>query len=143
MIRKRVTQMLWGYGGGWTARVMQGTSTQAGRLRGACPLEEIAGETVDTTEHLDFGFSDHLSFKQLGVSHRAGGLMSYWVITIKGTAISHTTVQIIANLKKETADEVKAAVNEFNSEISGCLKEEEDLAYDGAKLYPEDWSEYR
>jgi hypothetical protein len=37
---------------------------------------------------------------------------------------------------------VKAAVIEFDSEISHHFKEEEDLANDGAKTNPEDWSEY-
>ncbi len=132
---------------------MQRTSTQAGGLRGACPLEEVTGETLDISEYLDFGFYDHVSFKEnaglgvtwigrwLGVSHRVGGLMSYWILIIKGTVISRTTVQRVTALEKET-DEVNAAVVEFNSEISRRFKEEEDLTYDGAKPNPEDWSEY-
>jgi hypothetical protein len=132
---------------------MQRTSTQAGGLRGACPLEEVTGETVNISEYLNFGFYDQLSFKEnaglgvtsigrwLGVSHRVGGLISYWVLTMQGTVISRTTVQRVTNLEKET-DEVKAAVIEFEGEISHRFKEEEDLAYDGAKPNPEDWSEY-
>jgi hypothetical protein len=153
MIRKRVPRKLWDYGIRWTTQVMQRTSTQAGGLRGVCPLEEVTGETVNISEYLDFGFYDHVSFKEsaglgvtsigrwLGVSHRVGGIMSYWVLTIRGTVVSRTTVQRVTNLEKET-DEVKAAFIEFNSEISCRFKEEEDLAYDGAKLNPEDWSEY-
>jgi hypothetical protein len=132
---------------------MQRTSTQAGGLRGACPLEEVTGETVNISEYLNFGFYDQLSFKEnaglgvtsigrwLGVSHRVGGLILYWVLTMQGTVISPTTVQRVTNLEKET-DEVKAAVIEFEGEISHRFKEEEDLAYDGAKPNPEDWSEY-
>jgi hypothetical protein len=67
--------------------------------------------------------------------------MSYWVLTMQGTVISRTTVQRVTTLEKET-DEVKANVIEFDSEISCRFKEEEDLAYDGAKPNPEDWSEY-
>jgi hypothetical protein len=52
----------------------------------------VTGETVDISEYLDFGFYDHVSFKKnaglgvtsigrwLGVSHRVGGLVSYWVL---------------------------------------------------------------
>jgi hypothetical protein len=75
------------------------------------------------------------------VSHSVGGLISYWVLTIRGTVISCTTVQRITNLQKET-DKVKAVVDEFDSKISSCFKEEEDLTYDGAKPNPEDWLEY-
>jgi hypothetical protein len=75
------------------------------------------------------GFYDHVSYKEnaglgtaaigrwLGVSHRVGGLMSYWVLTQTGTVISRTTVQRITNLDKET-DEVKQSVNEFDVEVS-------------------------
>ena len=52
--------------------------------------------------------------------------MSYWILIIKGTVISRTTVQRVTALEKET-DEVKAAVVEFNSEISCRFKEAEDL----------------
>jgi hypothetical protein len=104
-------------------------------------------------EYLDFGFYDHVSFKEnaglgatqigrwLGVSHRVGGLMLHWVLTMRGTVISRTTVQRVTNLEKET-DEVKAAVSEFDIEISRRFKEEEDLTNDGTKPNPEDWSEY-
>jgi hypothetical protein len=63
---------------------MQRTSTQAGGFQEACPLEEVRGETVNILEYLDFGFYDHISFKEnaglgvtsigrwLGVSHIVG-----------------------------------------------------------------------
>ena len=56
MIRKRVPRKLWDYGVRWTTQVMQRASTQAGGLRGVCPLESITGETVDISEYLDFGY---------------------------------------------------------------------------------------
>ncbi len=154
MIRKRVPRKLWDYGVRWTTQVMQRTSTQAGGLRGTCPLQDVTGETPDISEYLDFGFYDHVSYKEnaglgntaigrwLGVSHRVGGLMSYWVLTQSGTVISRTTVQRITNLEKET-DEVKQSIAEFDTDINRRFKEEEkDLTYDGAKPNPEDWSEY-
>jgi hypothetical protein len=113
----------------------------------------VTGETPDTFEHLDFGFYDHVSYKEnaglgtaaigrwLGVSHRVGGLMSCWVLTQTGTVISRTTSQRVTNLEKET-DEVKQSVNEFDVEVNQRFKEEEkDFTYDGAKPNPEDWSE--
>jgi hypothetical protein len=96
---------------------MQRTSTQAGGLRGACPLEEVTGETVDISEYLDFRFYNGVSFKEnaglgvasigrwLGVSHRVGGLMSYWILAIKGTVISPTTVQRVSALEKEISND--------------------------------------
>jgi hypothetical protein len=116
-------------------------------------LQDATGETPDMSEHLDFGFCDHVSYKEnaglgtaavgrwLGASHRVGGLMSSWVLTQTGTVISRTAVQRITNLEEDT-DEVKQSVNEFDVEVNRRFKEEEkDFTYDGAKPNPEDWSE--
>ena len=73
----------------------------------------------------------------LGISHIVGGLISCWILTQKGTVISITTVQCITILEKET-DEIKSIINEFDTDISCCFKEEEDRAYDGSNLNPED-----
>ena len=116
-------------------------------------MEQVTGETLDISEYLDFGFYDHVSFwdnaglgeiqlgRWLGVSHRVGSLMSYWILTKQGTVISRTTVQRITNLEKETT-EMKEATAELDRVISGRLKEEfgEDLGYEGAKPNPADWS---
>ena len=79
-------------------------STQSGSLSGILPLQDVTGETPYISEYLDFGFYDHVSYKEnaglgmtaigswLVVSHRVGGLVSYWILTQKGTVISITTV---------------------------------------------------
>ena len=152
MIRKRVPRNLWDYGIRWTTQVIQRNSTQSGWLRGICPLKDVTGETPDISDYLDFGLYDHVSYKdndalemtdigrRLGVSHRFGGLISYWILTQKETVISRKTVQRITSLEKET-DEVKASVSEFDTEIIQRFKEEEDLTYEGSKPNPEYWSE--
>ena len=104
MLSKRVPRKLWGYGFQWTTQVMEITSTRSGGLRGGFPFQDVTGETPDISEYLDFGFYDHVSYKEnaglgmtaigswLVVSHRVGGLVSYWILTQKGTVISITTV---------------------------------------------------
>ena len=68
---------------------MKSFSTQAGGLMGTCTLQDVTGKTTNISEYLDFGFYDHISYKDnygLGitaigrwivVSHRVGRLMSY------------------------------------------------------------------
>ena len=77
----------------------------------------------------------------LGVSHRVSGLISYYILTQKGTAISRTTIQHLTSLEKETY-KVKASVSDFDTEISRRFKEDEDLTYYGSKPNPEDCSDY-
>ena len=122
-------------------------------VKGDLPLQDVTGETPAISENLDFGFYDHVSYKEnygigttdigrwLGLSHRVRGLIPYWILTKKGAVIPITTVQCLTSLKKET-DKVKASVSEFDTKISRRFKEEEDLTYDGSKPNPEDWSEY-
>ena len=72
---------------------MQRTLTQAGVLGRQTTIEPVTGETVDIYEYLDFGFYDQVWYHEnaglgerlpgcwLGVSHRVGILMSYWILT--------------------------------------------------------------
>ena len=65
----------------------------------------MTGEKPEISEYLDFCLYDHVSYKEnsgiemtairrwVGVSHRFGGLMSYWILTQKVTMISRMTVQ--------------------------------------------------
>ena len=113
----------------------------------------MTGKTPNISEYLDFGFYDHVSYKEnsgigmraigmwLGVSHRVVRLMSYWIPTKKGTVISIIPVQRVTILEKET-EKIKASISEFDTDISCRFKEEEDLTYDGSKPNPEDWPEY-
>ena len=76
---------------------------------GWTPIEIITGETPDISEYLDFGFYDLVTYqsnaglgeislgKRLGVLHKIGQLMSYWILTDKGRVISCTTVQRLTN----------------------------------------------
>ena len=78
--------------------------------------------TPDISEHLYFGFYDHVSYKDndrlgmtaieswIGVSQRVGVIMSYWIMTQKGMVISITTVKQLTSLDNET-DKIKASVS--------------------------------
>lgn len=82
----------------------------------------MTGETPDTSEYLDFGFYNWVRHKDnagpgknccgrwLGVSHRVGNLMFYWILNIAGRVVSRTTVQQITNLEQST-DEVDEGSN--------------------------------
>ena len=93
MIRKGVNRKIWYYGFQWTTQLMQSTSTQSGGLRGIFPFQDVTGEPSDISENLDLVFYDDVSYKEnarlgvtdirrsLGVYHRVGRIMSYWILT--------------------------------------------------------------
>ena len=111
MTRKNVPRRLWDYGLKWTCEIMQRTALDAGNLRGRTSLEKVTGETPDISDYLDFSFYDWCWYKNnaglgesqigrwLGVSHKQGSLMSYWVLTSKGSVLSRTTVQRVTHLE--------------------------------------------
>jgi hypothetical protein len=94
--RRKVPSRLWDYGFRWVCEIQKRTSNTARELGGRCPLEKITGESVDITEYLDFGFCDWIWYNDnaglgetkigrwLGVSHRVGPIMSYWILIKDG-----------------------------------------------------------
>jgi hypothetical protein len=67
---------------------------------GRTPIQIITGEVSDISEYLDFDFYDWIYYRSnaglgeveiarwLGVSHRVGRLMSYWILPESGIPIS-------------------------------------------------------
>ena len=110
MIWKRVPKKFWDYSMWWVCEVMQRTHVCANRLDGCVPIEEVNGETSDISEYLDFGFYDRvwyhanaglggrLNGQCLGVAHRIGSLILYWILTQTGSVIARTTVQRVTSL---------------------------------------------
>ena len=104
MLKKKVPKRLWDYGIKWVCEVMQHTASTSGNLYRRTALEQLTGETPEISEYLDFTFYDWWWYNDnaglgetklgqwLGISHRVGSLMSYWILTQKGNIILHTMV---------------------------------------------------
>lgn len=154
MVRKNVPQRLWDFGLQWVCDIQNRTSNHARGLNGRCPLEKITGETVDISEYLDFGFYDWVWFREnaglgetklgrwLGVSHRIGTLMSFWVITSSGKVLSRTTVQRVTNLELQL-DENKKKCEAFTTAITERLGGNDmiPIGEDGEIITPDDWDD--
>ena len=77
----------------------------------------------------------------LGVSHRVGHLMSYWVLTQKGNVISCTTISRVTNLETQV-DSTKSRLQEFDTAITDRLNDEAHIIIEGGKSQPYDWSNH-
>ena len=99
--------------------------------------EEVTGQTPDISEWLDFEFYDLVWWldrptkpnitddtrrlaRWLGVSHRVGSDLSYWLITESGKIISKTSVEHVTRDDYLQADK-KAEIEEFNSRLEESL----------------------
>ena len=79
---------------------------------GRTAIEIVTGETPDISEYLDFSFYDWVIYRTnaglgesslgrwIGVSHKVGQQMSYWILTISGHVISCVTVQRLTEDEK-------------------------------------------
>ena len=104
MTKKHVPKRLWDYGLRWVVEIMQRTASDAGTLHGRTGLEKVTGETPEISEYIDFGFYDPCWYKEnagmgetkmgrwLGVSHKTGSLMSFWILTPSCRVVSRTSV---------------------------------------------------
>ena len=115
MVRKQVPVKLWDYGFQWVSEIQSLTYTEAGGIN-TTPICEITGETPDISEYLDFGFYDKVMYhdnagmgprlpgRWLGVSHRTGNLMCYFILTKTGEVISRSSVQAVTELELQTEE---------------------------------------
>ena len=129
------------------------TSNDAMDLKGRTPLERITGDTIDISEYLDFGFYDWCWYHEnaglgptklgrwLGVAHRVGGLMSYWLLTINCTVIARTTVQRVTSLEMQTTH-MKERAQAFDEATKTKIKDSEHIIMEGGKTQPYDWEQH-
>ena len=85
---------------------------------------------MDISKYIDFGFYDWVIYQQnagldkpeigiwLGVSHKVGKLMTYWVLPEFRIAMSCTTVQRVTHLEKQT-DKYKKRMNDLQQGLEG------------------------
>ena len=128
MHKNNIPRCLWDFVLAWVCKTGNVTVSSSHYAEGRTPLEILTGETPDITEYLDFSPYDCVIFKQnaglgepqigrwLGVSHRVGPLMSYWVLPESGITISCTTVQPLSHLDKQK-DENISHMSVFDGKI--------------------------
>lgn len=130
MTMKHVPKRLWDYGLCWVVEIMQHTASNAGSLKGRTGLEKVTGETPEISEYLDFGFYDACWYREnarlgetklgrwLGVSHKTGSLVSFWILTPNCRVVSRTSVQRVTNreLQEETTSKRLAGFDEATKE---------------------------
>jgi len=131
--RRRVPNRLWDYALVHFARVLSLT------VRGDdefTPVEEITGDTPDISEYIDFQFYDWVWFvdnphnkeegpkiaRWLGVSHRVGSAMCFYVLVQNCQVLSRSSVQHISHAE-QLKDEIIQRLKQFDHEVVGRLND--------------------
>jgi hypothetical protein len=134
MQKKNVYSRLWDYGLVYEGELL--TRTSHGN-DGRSGYEQVTGKTPDISEWLDFEFYELVCWwdqpnkpninnetkrlgRWLGVSHRVGSDLCYWIITDSGQVVLKTSVEHVTHddyLNKDT----KGKVKEFEKKLGECL----------------------
>ena len=145
MATNRAAKRLWDFCLVYEARIL---SMIARGKDGIPGIEKVTGDTVDITEWLDFSFYDLVWFwddpkepatlgRWLGVSHRIGSALCYWVIKKNGYIEARTTVQHVTD-DDAAQPETKSLIEEFDIELNKRLDDTNFQLKDGEDVYPED-----
>jgi hypothetical protein len=128
MLKRKVPARLWDCGFSWVCGTENICADLSKYAEGRTPIEIITGNTPDISEYLDFDFYDWVMYRTnaglgevelgrwLGVSHRVGRMMSYWILPISGIPVSVTTVQRLTNDERNT-NEMKTRMDQFDAEL--------------------------
>ena len=125
MADRQIPQRLWDFGLVYEASLLRRVARGQDRRSG---IERLTGETPDISEWADFDFFDlvwfHTNQKMdaadeqtqlgywLGVAHRIGSDLCYWVLTKSGKIVARTTVQHVTKEDYYKA-EVRARIDQF------------------------------
>mgnify|MGYP003326537431 FL=1 len=128
MHKKNIPWRLWDFILSWICETGNVVVSSSPYANGRTPLEILTGETPDITEYLDFSPFDWVTYKQnvgldkpklgrwLGISHRVGPLMSYWILPDSGRPISCTTVQPMSLVDMSTSEN-KQRMDEYTRKL--------------------------
>ena len=134
MTRTRAHLRLWDYCAEWVSETRCRTAHPLWTLHGRTPYETVTGNTPDISEWMEFDwyqpvrYHDSTAFPEpvahlgrwLGISHRVGQAMCYWILPVSGVPISRTTVQAVP-LDEQRSHEFEAELKAFDQSVSLVL----------------------
>jgi hypothetical protein len=154
MIRSMTLLCLWDFCCIYTMELRNRLVRPLPQLNGRTPIEVLTGNTPDISEFLEFEWYQPVWFYEpdvfprqnkqlarwLGVAHRVGQAMCFWMLPVSGIPIARTTIQSLtpAVLQKEN---IKQLLLAYDSEINTKLNLQTDAnipTIEGFKLYKED-----
>ncbi len=121
MSRSKTPTVLWDYCCQYTVELRNRIARPLPQLKGRTTYKVLTGNTPDISEFLEFtwhqpiwyfeppAYPDHTRHiaRWIGVAHRVGQAMCYWVLPDTGVPIVRSTIQAISKQELQT-NEVKS-----------------------------------
>ena len=150
MLKRKVPPRLWDYGLVYETNILNRIPRGREQRTG---IEIVTGETPDISEWLDFEFYDRVWYydqkkiesdgsgrrlaRWLGVAHRVGSDLCYWLLLESGKVIARTTVQHVVR-DDYLNDDVKREVERFDHAIEGRLSDQNFITGNSNGFYIQD-----
>ena len=132
MLRQtRASKCSWDYVAIYVSEIRSCMAHQLYKLHGRTPYEIVAGDTPNITEWLEYDFYQPVWFyspavfpvekqllrRWLGVAHRVGQALCYWILPVSGVPIARSMVQPISKDDLAT-NEVGDELASYNMSIA-------------------------
>ena len=133
MLKRKVPPRLWDYGLIYESHILNRIPRGQQRRTG---IEMVTGETPDISEWIDFEFYDRVGYydqkkieingsgrrlvRWLGVAHRIGSDLCYWLLLESGKVIARRTVQHVVR-EDYLNDDVKMELDRFDKSVDDRL----------------------
>ena len=154
MSRTNAPKKLWDFAAVYTADLRHCLALPLYKLHGRTPIEALTVNTPDISELLEFEWYQpvwifdpgpfpeqcHNIGRWLGIAHRVGQALCFWVLPSSGIPIARTTIQAITKEELNT-DVVRAQLKSFDEEIAlklGPAHTDDDTVPANLCLYRED-----
>ena len=132
-IRRRVPKRCWDFGLVWEAEIYCRTAGKDGRTA----MERITGDTPDISEWIEYEFyclcwfwnnqqdsSEPKIGRWLGVSHRVGSALCYWILSDTGKVVARTTVQHITRQEAAKPD-VQQSIRDYHVSMNKAIGDDD------------------
>lgn len=130
MIKRRAPKRVWDFGIVYEAEILCRMSRGHDKRTG---MERITGNTCDISEWIDFEFYDLCWYwdhpndwdnpkigRWLGVSHRIGSALCYWILNDQGNVLARTTVQHVT--RDEIANgEIMERIRKYHDDLEHVI----------------------
>jgi hypothetical protein len=140
MLKRKVPPRLWDYGLVYKTNILNRIPRGQQQRTG---IELITGETPDISEGLDFEFNDRVWYynqkkieidgsgrrlaRWLGIAHRVGSDLCYWLLLESGKVIARTTVQHVVR-DDYLNDDIRREIERFDELVDKQLSDQNFIA---------------
>ena len=136
MIKRRVPKRVWDFGLVYEAEILSRVARGKDQRPG---IERITGDTCDISEWTDFEFYDLCWYwdtphdldnpklgRWLGVSHRVGSAMCYWILASNGKVLARTTVQHVTRDEVANPDTMEK-IRDYHDQLEQAIQDEQEI----------------